>query len=734
MTVRQKIEQVLKRRAPMAAHLKQVEVNLEGALAALHALEDFRDEIMPLVNPEVAAQMSGITFEGLRNRMKAERLVLGRMRQRFQRPTLNLGAIGRARQGKSLLLQSLTGLSSREIPDGDRQHCTGVRSTIHNAPVNEPYAEVEFYSERAFIEEVLRPYYSQLNLGSIMDLDSFAGAELPRLDMAKLEGHAEPGAKYRHLRSYRQHLEEYRHLLGQPPRRIEAGQIREYVAQDDERGERRFFRYMAVKEVRIYCSFPHEEIGQVAVVDMPGLGDTGVGDEQRLISSLGQDVDFVLFVRMPKSSGDHWADTDVRLYDVARSSLTELPVERWSMMVLNRTAPGSRFGDNVCLCEDLQGDVANHHLNTTRTAIADCADPDQIARLVLEPVLDHLLEHISNLDREYAWACEERIVRLQTEVRADLARLEGILGQGSAGDSEYSLFQRSFEQIYRALSVGIEGKVRQLRQHRDDEDQRFIQRVHHALEVARADTAPPTPEQVVELRDTQGSYDRALNHHLDRMRTRISEHILTVDDSLQETFEGIKEECAEIFRAQGRLGGVCTDSGARFFQEVRELYMGTDHEKLAFGFSVLGTFSLSFRGFIQHRVRPHLDCLDPDQCDFKLPPRPTVEQVIDLLQAAHDRVFYELEGALAELYAEPSQAAFAIVEEFKDRVLRATGTEEDLSVRDEWRDLYFGLRSDIWPEEFDALGQRTRVRKRWEEALRHAAESCRPELFDFNQD
>ena len=52
---------------------------------------------------------------------------------------------------------------------------------------------------------------------------------------------------------------------------------------------------------------------------MPGLGDTGIGDEDRLVRTLGQEIDFILFVRMPKITGDYWADVDVQLYDVANS-------------------------------------------------------------------------------------------------------------------------------------------------------------------------------------------------------------------------------------------------------------------------------------------------------------------------------------------------------------------------------------------------------------------------------
>jgi hypothetical protein len=112
---------------------------------------------------------------------------LNGLKSRFSRKTLNIGVVGRARQGKSRLLQSLTGLSTVEIPDGDDQHCTGVRSNVHhNSEIEEAYAEVWFHTERSFLDEVIAPYYEQLRLGSrprsIQEFADYELPELPKLD------------------------------------------------------------------------------------------------------------------------------------------------------------------------------------------------------------------------------------------------------------------------------------------------------------------------------------------------------------------------------------------------------------------------------------------------------------------------------------------------------------------------------------------------------------------------
>ena len=54
-----------------------------------------------------------------------------------------------------------------------------------------------------------------------------------------------------------------------------------------------------MKQVKIACPFPVEEIGAIALVDVPGLGDFRLGDESLVIEALGQEVDFILFIRKP---------------------------------------------------------------------------------------------------------------------------------------------------------------------------------------------------------------------------------------------------------------------------------------------------------------------------------------------------------------------------------------------------------------------------------------------------
>jgi len=151
-----KIEHIIAQRQPLAGKLTIAERHLGELSEALYSLEK------PYCNTNVGAAH----FAEIQQEVKNVTALLQKLHARFSRSTLNIGVVGRARQGKSRLLQSLTGLSRQEIPDSNRGHCTGVRSMVCHKPDIEPYAEITFYNERDFLQEVIAPYYDALNLGT----------------------------------------------------------------------------------------------------------------------------------------------------------------------------------------------------------------------------------------------------------------------------------------------------------------------------------------------------------------------------------------------------------------------------------------------------------------------------------------------------------------------------------------------------------------------------------------
>lgn len=708
-----RITSIIEKRRPFAQKIEAVEANLRSLASALHSLEENRNYLLTRVDdPNVKGQLKEIDFSMIQLGIAAELEVLGRLRVRFFRDTLNIGVVGRARQGKSRLLQSLTGLTAAEIPDGDRQHCTGVRSTIHHNPSVDTHGEVWFYSERSFLDEVISPYYEKLRLGAKpLTIQEFASQSLPPLS-DDLRGSAESGAMYEHLGKYHANLEKYSHLLREPsPRRIPRDVIREYVAQDTLNGDRIYFNYLAVRDVKITCNFPNAEVGQIALVDMPGLGDTGVGDIERLVRTLGQDVDAVLFVRMPKSSGDSWADVDVRLYDTASTALVDLPIHLWSFMILNQTSADSKNGDNSKNCQDLAGDIAKKHINVSEWAIANCANAEE-ANKVLDRVLDYLAANLTNLDKQYASASQERLNQLQSAVKAELDKAQNALSQVAQGEDE-SLFDDLFDDFWDEITNSLKELLDTLTERRDFQDEYLKKQVEDVFQVCRENTGIPSIEQIKRRRNSVGSYQKAYSDYLDEIRTHLSKHFLSLDNGLKHSLEEAKSLVTEVLVERGHLGSLTEARGSKFLIEIAE-QIPDELSNLKLGFQIISDFDLSYRGLIQHRIRKHLDGLTPD-LTVRLPQNPSAQDVLDTLEELYPEAIYKCELALQDLLSEPSQAAFAMVEEFVDRVLRAEKVQRD------WRKFLRDVRAEVWLEKFKPLAENTRLRQEWLNLVDRAA-------------
>ena len=96
-----------------------------------------------------------------------------RLEQRFNRETINISVVGRARQGKSRLLQSISGLPNEVIPASNGSDCTGAKSVITNAP-GKTHAHIVFYNEVEMVEQIQKYIDASgltLHLGTLKEVE-----------------------------------------------------------------------------------------------------------------------------------------------------------------------------------------------------------------------------------------------------------------------------------------------------------------------------------------------------------------------------------------------------------------------------------------------------------------------------------------------------------------------------------------------------------------------------------
>lgn len=643
---------------------------------------------------------------------------LALLQNRFSRDTLNIAVIGRARQGKSRLLQTITGLSTEEIPDGNQAFCTGVRSDIINTPSTDTaYAQVSFLTERQFIDEKLAPYFEDLqeyksDLFTPSSIHEFQTMRLPEPGTFKASPEAMTlmNLYLKHLRDLQEHLPQYQDYLGRSPLRIERGEIREYVAQDNAKGERVYFKHMAAEKVEIYCRFPNSDMGRLRLIDLPGLGDTRKGDTEQLIRALSDQADLALFLSKPSNTGAAWEDNEVSLYGQARRALGEkLPIERWSFWVFNHD---SRKGsDNMTQCNLLRDSIKSAQILVSDTVITDCTNYEDVSSALIDKVLDFLAGNIERNDSEYAGKFHDEISRSLSQIRENLSELGRITQDSRASDDDADMFDVVFAEVWKKLKRGIQscvGQDSELRDAKGSACEPLRDRIEAIFaEAESGESFTFTEESIREKYMEYGDTIRVYPECLHILRTQLSRRMQEDMDGILETVMlNMKDKFGYILGHSGRLAGKfgCEDHEilGKLIDYIRENNLTERVPTILHGLELLNGWRLNYRSFAQHRIREALNCLDPldDANKSQGVPRNEAE-VLNMLQDFYEQAVYEMRKRFDGpngIYPEPNNAAFAAAEEFKDVMIRSGSDEDKLKI--EWRRLYRPIRGDVWPDEF----------------------------------
>lgn len=723
MTRADRIAQIIEQRQPLARRIGSVISNLESLRTVLHDIESYRQHLLQKVdNAEVTQNLNAIDLVTPHHQLTQELGVLEKLQARFTRDTLNIGVVGRISQGKSTLLQSITGLGNDIIPArGGGEPCTAVKSVVHHRPGQETQAKITFHSVSSLFKEVILPYFEKLSLRPVpRDFENFIRTPFE---------HPEPNdatkiALLNRLKSDYYDKASYRNLLGIEPIIVSANEIKGYVTHFNESYNSNNFKNLAVKEVEIYCDFANSDVGKIALVDIPGLGDLVLGDKALMLKALGQEVDTVLFIRFPNPIGDALGMEDTNLYDDASVALTDL--QERAFMVFNQIK-NNQESENICRI--FQSQISGLGIRVVESFIVDCSNPDEVNQLVLDKVLNYLSTTITSLDNRLASSYQERLLEIQHNINVEINKARNLLGSRTP-NNDLVVFTPLFDELWNDLANGLQLLLKNLREQREDEDIDFKNKVEEVLKNCRSNTGLPTIEEIHELAAVKGGYPNAYFEYLNELRPHLSQHFLCLDDGLQKSLVRVKSQVATVLIEKGKLG-VLTD--ARDFTLLKniadlipEKVFAQNNSELKFGFRLLADFELSYRGMIQHRIRQHLDILTPNEPESPLLSNaPSAEQVLLNLKTAYFQAAYNCENVLNDVLREPSQAAFAIVEEFLDRILRVR------NIRNEWLVFLYEYRSEIWPSVFKDLADQSRLQREWLDVIEKVNTANQLSLIQF---
>ena len=703
-----RIRAILEKRRKPAQLLTALLGRLETTKRTITESDALRQKLLadPVVTDDVRSRLEAVPIRDMLLRIGTVVDLVGRLQIKFTRETLNIGVVGKAGQGKSSLLQSMTGLNEAEVPTSKSKHCTGVSAQFVNQ-AGDIGGKVWFHSESSFIMEVLAPYYSEsdggLDLGNLpTNLEAFRRNPLPALPAKYASRSAEPTI-YENLKLYHEQTGSIRTQteLMDRSKRIGRADIRRYTAQIDSDGTK-LTDWMAVRDVQIFCEFPAHDVGPICLFDTPGVGDTRPGEMSRIFRVLQNQIDFVLFVRRPNDVDRGWEMLDLNLYDRAKLAMEPIPINRCSMLVLNRMHPDAPT-DTLAQCQEYVQEMGPKNLRFTHHAIVDCSQAEEVRVQILDWVVDYFANQIESLDQILLDTLHQELTGLRSDLEQWLATAAVALGESHGGGNETAIFLPRFHHFWKQLRHDLTSLVEAMLKNRDTPDEGLREAIAKAIERAEA-VALPSEAEVAHRARLEGGFFQAYGHLLDEYRVKVLQGFMGLNDCLKSLIGRMFDRVTETI-ASTPLGQFSPVRGREFLVQIQDVATGSAPAVARSLDSLLG-IQLTYRGLIQHRVGIHLDRLRPNRAK-PLPGNPNEKQVANIIQTSVEESLYHIRTSLAEILAEPNQAIFAEVEEFVDTAIRAEDAEQ------QWHFLLDSIRGEIWKSEFDALGQRSRRRLEW---------------------
>lgn len=361
--------------------------------------------------------------------------------KRFKRKNVSIAIVGESRQGKSTLIQKITGLENDAVPTAVGGICTAARSRIING--HDKRAKVTFYDQNEFLHDVIAPYL--VNAGVMKEeerytLNSFADADelYARINTQNADVYIQRLGDYLRKRSY------YEEYLGEGTVEFDDFlKLREYMAQRDQiNTEFSECRYYAVKDVEIVAPFAHgSDVSNLMIYDTIGISEPTLNVKQKMFETISEEADIVLYVSRLTPDSNGWIkEGNLRLYYDMIERLKQIPAYRWIFWVLNHEDEANYNPNLGGLAGTFQSNVdfilnnigAQMSPNRSRFKPAgllcvDCRSEEDVAENIVRPLLYHLSANLSAIDSTLVEDINQKITELENLLAALKPKLQGLM-------------------------------------------------------------------------------------------------------------------------------------------------------------------------------------------------------------------------------------------------------------------------------------------------------------------
>ncbi len=664
--------------------------------------------------------------------------------ERFERDSLNIATVGRARQGKSTFLQAVGNLGNDIVPAFDAGDCTGAVSVIRNDPAIEPgkvRVDLSFRTREEILDVVrsyigfISPEYLENNTIVYEDIGYIS---IPELENCIEKGDAAKTIKLDHLRRIVDDFngsgdscsEPLTNLCGIASKSLtDPDEIRKYVAQNNGRAaddpyRENYYSYLAVKKAEIHCRFA-DDVGKLVLVDTIGLGDTQTGIEESMLDTVDNQCDAAIVVTKP-AAGIRVEDEE--LYEMLRNRFKGRDTSKWLFYLANE-----QKGYNENAIVTFVNQVKERNFAVAGCIKVDSKDQESVRNDFLVPMLNILLGNMAQIDNEYIAEVNRICDVFRNKIKAAVDAFpepRNLNSQTMVGLQVSQLGKACYNRLTSKLANQVDYWYAQ----RNKPNAVLWNRIKDILD--GLETILPTAENLQGALEENGSLigDYIWMTPLNYVRNKITDQFIAIDKPMEEETLNFKNTIVEeLYISLKNLGAdVGTATVARNEESddhVKWLWNVIDplirdkpkYSQIHKAFQFLNQFEFNVRAQLIQEVRHQLGIINPMTPEFYMRPnytfsKPNAGESITFYLTSRLAILEDgLRHSLSKMNRLPNQAFYAAAEEFYDRLTFASDLDNSVFVdmSEIWGDFFTEYSQLLWAEQVDRFKEMDEIMKEY---------------------
>lgn len=579
---------------------------------------------------------------------------------RYSKEEINISVVGYRRNGKSMLLQTISGLGSDVIPSADHEDCTGAVSVIHNnsnMEKGEKKVIITFYSPDEIIDIVNQYIYTifegrKRRVVSLEDIKRLKDeiCSFRCEDEVRAIGKVEITRLYNKLKMYIEHYDEWSEPIKNTRNNVNEVKelsdrddtIAEYVAQRNGKSgyeERLYYKFLAVKSADITCKFGFERCGSIVLRDTIGIGDmSALNLDAAMIQSVSENCDAAIVVKLPSDVGGDFDTRDKDVYDILRDTCTKMKLDmgKWIFYAINHRDPHGD-GGNIAQCETVLNQITvRDRIPCAGAYIVNASKKDEVTDKLLKPMLNTLIQNLPSLDNDI----EERIKAEEEEMNVAYERLLTmcrIASDVNINDVKCGIESNIAEDMLNSLRSSLLAIERDYSDRNSKECEEFKASIIALSPYTgkNCEIIPSFDTILVSLNSNQVP-NIYMQYLMDKVRMEFTKKFIEINDVLNDLVYSMKAKICRALIVNGELHKlICKvpEDFAKVLQEKIDYVKGEEYDawlkavanKISVMFKAnghryvhivtalefLANFNISVRSFVMQHVRNNLIELEP---------------------------------------------------------------------------------------------------------------------------